>query len=80
MCSLPDGWPDYFCYDDYNDDTDRENSSPTRLTPLVIYVEDSPRAGIDKCGKRAYAERPGWVGEWPSLAGLAGGCRLIDSA
>ena len=33
-----------FCYDDYNDDTDRENSSSTKLTPLVIYVKDEPQS------------------------------------
>jgi hypothetical protein len=48
MCSWPGQRPDDFCYDEYKDDTDRENSSPTKLTLLVIYVKDSPRAGIDK--------------------------------
>ena len=53
-----------FCYDDYNDDTDRENSSPTKLTPPFIYVKDSPRAGIDKCRGRSYADMGinfGWL-------------------
>jgi hypothetical protein len=59
MCSWPGQRPDDFCYDEYKDDTDRENSSPTKLTLLVVYVKDSPRAGIDKCRHPRYADGPG---------------------